>query len=236
MKLVNLFLIFTISYIRLIEHISATEDEIIAAENLIFQVEIEFVKEQKEYKDLINSTLSTTILVRSQVRSNENVKKVSKSLNSVVISLRRLFQFTNFVVKIPQNNNFTLCRRSQELVGALESDVRFYLLSKIRTDMNTSFLQKDINELKIQYFANFIFFNRNQSENVLASIAFQERFLEKSKDFSTFLYSSTLKIATVLYDIKVIHVKNCEPPNNKTLLAQTSTSSKKTTSRNGIKF
>lgn len=219
----------------MIKHISATEDEIIAAENVILQIEIEFVKEQKEYKNLINSTLSTTILVRSQVRSNENVKKVSKSLNSVTTSLRRLLQFTNFVVKTPQNNNFTLCRRSQELVWALETDVRFYLLSKIRTDLNTSLLQRDINELKIQYFANFIFFNRNQSENVLASIALQERFLEKSKDFSTYMYSSTLKIATILYDIKIIHVKNCESSNNKTLLVQTS-SSKKTTSRNGIKF
>ena len=231
MKFVNLFLTFVLSYDQMMKHISASEEEIIAAENMIFQIETEIIQEQKEYKDLINSTLSTTVLIRLQVRNNENVKKVSKSLNSVIISLKRLFKFSNFVVKIPPNDNLTQCRRNQELVLALESDVKFYLHSKVNIDLNTTILQRDINELKIQYFANFIFFNRNQSENVLASIAIQERFLDKSKVFSTFLYSSTLKIATVLYDIKIIHIKNCES-NNKTL----STSSKKPTSRNGIKF
>lgn len=183
------------------------------AENLIEEIETDLIKEQKEYKDSVNATSTCTTLVRSQIKSEQNLKKVVRALDNVTKSLRRLISAPIFDSSIVQNSSLTLCRKTQIMIANLESDVVLYLRAKLETEENATLLSKDIDELKIQYFANFIFFNKNQSENVLAAIAMQERLVEKCKFFASFIYASTVKTATVLYDIKVIQVKNCETKN-----------------------
>lgn len=195
----------------------AESQDVTVAENLIDEIQTDLMKEQKEFKDLVNATSSYTTLVRSQIRNEQNLKKIVRTLDSVTRSLRRFFKAPNFDSSIFQSSNSTLCRRTQVMISNLESDVVFNLRANLETEGNATLLSKDINDLKIQYFANFIFFSSNQSENVLAAIAMQEKLVDKSNFFASFIYASTLKTATVLYDIKVVQVKNCEAKNRTTV-------------------
>lgn len=235
MELIETVIVCILTIAVLLKNNNASQAELVISESQLEQIEKDLIKEQKEFKNLINATTKLTTTVRSQIKSDQNLKHVMICMDNVTHILRRLGRTSSFDMSNFQNTSSTLCKKTQVIISSLENDVKFYLQIKKGTEENSTTLTKNVDELKIQYFANFIFFNKNQSENVLASIALQEKLAENCKSFAKFLYSSLIKIATVLYDVKVINVKYCETSKNSQNFTSKSSTSQPASAEKSVK-
>lgn len=212
------------------EFASPNDDDIrkaiLSSEKKVDQIEKDLIQEQKDYKSLIKLTLNATEESKKQVKNNNNLKSLIKPLTNLVNFIKSLLKSEDFALSNFQRINGTDCKKLYRMIDKLEDNIKRYLEKRKETDDNVTIAVRQIATLKLEYFANFIFLNKTQSESVLATIAANEKLVEKNKAFEDFLYTTSYAIANILYDLKVYKYKICEPLKDRRLTKQTQTTSR----------
>lgn len=231
MKLRKSFFIFVASILISLQFdIALTNDiskNVTAAESQVDQTEKDLIKEQNGFKSAVKQTLIATKTTRNLLKNNKNLSKLVESLNQVSSTLKSFLRAQNFTLSNFNALNRQSCKKLYTMINKLEYDLSFYLKTRKETEDNATSTATRIDELKLEYFANFIFLNKTQGENVLAAIATNERLLEKIKLYGSALYSASCQIANILYDIKVVKYKICVKMKHQESKKQSSKISKK---------
>lgn len=213
MKHSKLQQIFVLSILGLLSLTNSKRVEITKistdAEKAVDGFEKVLVKAQVDYKKPIELAINETKLSRNLVKQNQTLKSLVVPLNKLSTILTKLFKAKDFSFSVFQKLNSTGCKRIKTVIANLEEDMDLYVKTKSDSERDFNDLIQQTNNLKLEYFATYIFMNQTQVDNLLQLIAVLEKLTETGKTFSSTLYSTSYEIATVLYDIKVSSFSNC---------------------------
>lgn len=179
------------------------------AEIQLYQVEKDLIRQQDLTRGSTVQALATTKKTKCALKSNINLIKVTNALDTLANVLSTIRNAKNFTM-----NNFKKlnksCKAINTIIGKLETDVELYLRVKSESETGIYFLVNATIDLKLEYFANFIFFNKTESDNVLSVIALNEKQIEKQAMWVASLNATCYQVASILYDVKVTKYKVCE--------------------------
>lgn len=208
-------LIFVIHIFLFIKIVTISADDvsnaITLAEKQVDQAEQEIIKAQMYFKEAVNRTIDFTRDTKNLLKNNSNLKKLSKPLVQLLNILKTMAKSQSFTLSDFHQKAGNNCSKIYAMIDELETDMKFYLKTKKQSEETAALLTSPTEELKLEYFATFIFFNKTQSEAVLSVIAMNEKLVDRNKDFMFILYNASSQIANSLYDIKVVKYKICEP-------------------------
>lgn len=185
-----------------------------AAENQVDQTEKQLINGQLLYKEGLIDAIASIRRTQDALNSNQNLKDVSSILASIRWSLFKSTKTKNFTTSDFKNLKLPACAEIEMMISKLEADMINYLVAKSDVEADTSFVVVQIDNLKLGYFINYIFFANTTSESTVSTIATLEKLVDKNQLFASSLYSTATQIANVLYDIKVAKYGNCSKTTN----------------------
>lgn len=223
-------------FVSFLFHSIETADEIATviadAQQQIFETENDLIKEQMLFKEAVKAAKNITKDARNCVKNNVRLLKLMKLLNDQLGTLRTFLKLPNFEVKKFVENTLTSCKKLHGIIDYLEERVFYHLQSKRDAEETTTQFTQKTRDLKLEYFASYIFFNKTQSVTILAVIATSEKLFERDKSYISVMYSTSRQIASVLYDIKVVYYKFCKVEEKKKTSKQTKSSKSSAASTN----
>lgn len=188
--------------------------QISLSEIQVNQTEKLLIKEQAEFKTAVKDALNKTKTVREKLKVNRNAKTIFPPFDNITNILVNYTKMKDYCGSNFQKFNVTGCRKLDAIISNLEFDMERDLKDKEKIEISMKLFMKKIDALKIEYFANFIFFNETQSEAVLAVVAMLEKFVDRIQKFCSEVYAASFQLSNILYDLKCVKYRICEPANN----------------------
>lgn len=231
---------FSIIVLIAVLQINSTFSEDVAtivstAQSQVDQAEKQLINDQVTFNEGLKNAIASVKLTLDALKSNLNLKDVCATLGLIKCSLTRSSKARNFTTSDFKNQPLPACAEIEMMISKLEDDMINYLQTKGIVEGDTSFVVQQIDNLKLGYFINYIFFTNTTSETTVSTIATLDKLVHKNDLFASSLYSTATQIANVLYDLKVAKYGNCNNHTNvkKGTLNKT-VSAKKTTIRTTI--
>lgn len=215
--------------------VKAANDEVVKiateAEKKVDNAEKLIIREQATFKDEIKQAIKIINSTKELIMPNKNLASVVTVMDMVLNILSKFLKTKDFSLSSFQKLNSTSCKKINAMIKKLEVDMEFYLKTFKSSGDGAHQLTLQSNNLKIEYFSNFIFFNKTQSDSVLSIIAMQEKLVDKIQTHNQYLFTATYQIANILYDLKVPKYKICDPKKSSKSVEKTSFKSTKPASK-----
>lgn len=215
--------------------VEAANEEVVKiateAEKKVDNAEKLIIRDQANFKDEIKQAIKITNSTKELIKLNKNLASVVTAIDVILNILSKFLKTKDFSLSRFQKLNSTSCKKINAMINKLEVDMEFYLKTFKSYEDGAHQLTLQSNNLKIEYFSNFIFFNKTHSESILSIIALQEKLVEKIQTHNQYLFSATYQIANVLYDIKIPKYKICDLKKSSKPVDKTTFKSTKPTSK-----
>lgn len=179
-------------------------------ETQIKSLESQLMKDQQEFRLKALKIINETRTTRNMLRGNETFDVLVENLNELKDMLKKSRNFTRVKEINLEDIDSSDCKKLKIVITKIEFNILNCALIIESTNASQSGISQSREDVSIEYFSNFLFFDDEGISCLLRLLANVEKFLSDLNNFVLNFKSSSIQIANILYELKLTRQNECK--------------------------